>query len=403
MRSRKAIRISIVFLIQLAFYLLVSSYLHALELSGFIAAESRLFLNEPLLQVQEKNNSSIVLQPEFYHERENGSSFTFVPFARLDSADSERTHIDVREFNYLWLQDTWEMRIGIGKVFWGATEFVHLVDIINQTDFVEAIDGEDKLGQPMVQIAISRDWGYMDFFVLPWFRERTYAGEDGRLRSGLIVDTDNVLYENADEEHHIDFAVRYSGTYNDMDFGLYHFRGTGREPLLLPTLNGLGVPVLIPNYVQISQTGTDMQLAAGNWLWKLEGLHRRGQGESFFSVAGGFEYTFFSVLESSYDIGLIGESIYDDRQDNATTFFENDIMLGLRIAANDAAGSELLAGLIQDLDSSARSLSIEASRRLGNDWKVILDAYFFFSVPEDDVLYSLRDDDYLSLQLSYYF
>ncbi|MDD7885073.1 hypothetical protein [Flavivirga sp. 57AJ16] len=35
------------------------------------------------------------------------------------------------------------------------TESNHLVDIINQTDAVETFDGEEKLGQPMVQLS----WG----------------------------------------------------------------------------------------------------------------------------------------------------------------------------------------------------------------------------------------------------
>ena len=116
------------------------------ELSGYVSADGWFFPNDPLLPGQEKNNASLTVQPEYYHEWETGSSFTFVPFARLDSADPERTHFDIRELNYLWVTDSLELRLGVGKVFWGVTEFVHLVDIINQTD------GEDKLGQPHLQM-----------------------------------------------------------------------------------------------------------------------------------------------------------------------------------------------------------------------------------------------------------
>jgi hypothetical protein len=51
------------------------------------------------------------------------------------------------------------------------------VDIINQTDLVENIDGEDKLGQPMVHFSYFGDWGVVDFFLLPYLRERTYPGK----------------------------------------------------------------------------------------------------------------------------------------------------------------------------------------------------------------------------------
>ncbi len=68
-----------------------------------------------------------------------------------------------------------------------------------------------------------------------------------------------------------------------------------------------------------------------------------------------------------------------------------------------AAGSELLAGLIQDTDTSARAVSIEASRRIGSSWKATLEAYAFLDLPEDDPLAPLRDDDFFRLELAYYF
>jgi len=64
--------------------LMPSSY----DLSGHVAAEGRGFFSDALYPKQERNNASVSLEPEFYCEWENGSSFTFVPFARLDSAYS---------------------------------------------------------------------------------------------------------------------------------------------------------------------------------------------------------------------------------------------------------------------------------------------------------------------------
>ncbi len=373
------------------------------ELSGYIAAERRFFFNDALFPEQERDNGSFAFQPEYYHEWENHSSFIFVPFGRFDSADSKRSHFDIRELNYLWPAEDWELRVGVGKVFWGVTEFVHLVDIINQTDLVENIDEEDKLGQPMVHLSVPRDWGVLDMFLLPYFRERTFPGRKGRLRSGLVVDTDNPVYESDDEEHHIDFAARYSHTIGDWDFGIYHFVGTGREPTLLSGTNKKGQPVLIPYYEQINQTGVDLQLVAGQWLYKLEALYRTGQGDDFFASIGGLEYTFVGVAESDMDLGVIGEYAYDDRRDNATTTYENDAMFGLRLAVNDADGTELLAGLIQDMDSPARALSIEASRRIAPNWKLYLQAWGFLDSAADDPLFNVRDDDFLQVELAYYF
>ena len=163
-------------------------------LTGYVAAEGRLFFHDPLFADQEEHNASLVAQPEYYYQWESGGLFTFTPFGRVDSADSERTHWDIRELYYLHAQDWWSFRFGLARVFWGATEFVHLVDVVNQTDLVEHIDGEDKLGQPMLQFTASRDWGTLDIFVLPYFRERTFPGQEGRLRPALVIDTDDAVY-----------------------------------------------------------------------------------------------------------------------------------------------------------------------------------------------------------------
>lgn len=380
-----------------------TSIVVAHELSGYVAVEGRGFFNDSLYPGQKRDNASFSLQPEYYHEWKSGSSFTFVPFARVDSADSERTHFDIRELNYLYLRDSWELRVGVGKVFWGTTEFVHLVDIINQTDLVESIDGEEKLGQPMIHLSVPRDWGVVDLFILPYFREQTYTGKKGRLRSAVLVDTDQTKYENADKEWHTDFAARYSHTIGDWDFGIYHFSGTGRKPTLLSGFDSNGNPVFIPYYEQINQTGLDLQLVAGEWLWKLEALYRAGQGDSFFASVAGFEYTLVGIAETRMDLGIIGEWAYDDRGDGATTAFQNDAMFGLRLTVNDAASSELLAGVSYDMNSSAHGISVEASRRLGNNWKATIEARGFFDLPEDDIFYGLRDDAFLLLELAYYY
>jgi hypothetical protein len=384
-------------------YFLIVSQTQAIELSGYVAAEGSVFFNNPLFSEQRRDTASIAFQPEIYHETETGSSFTFTPFARLDSADDERTHVDIRELNYLWLHDDFELRVGIGKVFWGVTEFLHLVDIINQTDLVEYIDGEDKLGQPMLHLSVPRDWGVIDMFVLPYFRERTFPGEQGRLRTPVVVDTDKAEYESSADEYNIDLALRYSQTIGDWDFGLYHFHGTGREPSLLLQSDSEGKLFLLPFYEQIDQTGLDVQAVKGNWLLKLESIYRTGQEDDFFSCVGGFEYSFINIKSSGIDLGLIGEWAYDERGSMTTWGFDNDLMVGARLALNDADSTEVLAGLRQSLDSDESLFSLESSRRIGDNWKVAVDAFFVLDSSAEDPLYSLRDDDNVRIELMYYF
>jgi hypothetical protein len=375
----------------------------AVELSGYMGVEGRFFLHDPLFAGQRDQDGSLVFEPEFFRRFTDEISGSFIPFLRLDSADEERRHWDIRELQFWLVKEDWELRGGVGKVFWGATEFVHLVDVINQTDAVEDIDGEDKLGQPMLQLSLPREYGTFDFFVLPYFRERTFPGRKGRLRTAVEVDVDHPLFVSSAEQNHVDFALRYSASRWSSDFGLYYFQGTGREPTLLPAFNSSGQLRLIPLYEQVRQFGFDLQAAFGNIVWKFEALYRQGQGEGFAAATGGAEYTFYALGGSLADLGILLEFSFDDRQDRATIFAENDLMAGLRFSANDPAGSTALLGIIQDMDSSTKIIRLEASRRLSDAWKIILEGTFFADVEQDDILYDLRRDDFFRLELNYYF
>jgi len=393
-----------IILLLLTFGLMSTAMADKDEISGYVAIEGRTFFNEAAYPGQEWGDASVAGKLEYYHEWDDVLSLTFTPFARLDSTDPERTHFDIRELNYLYVTDKCELRIGVAKVFWGVTEAQHLVDIINQTDFVEAQDGEEKLGQPMVHLSVSRDWGVLDMFVLPYFRERTFPGKKGRLRTSLVVD-DEVDYESSLKEYHPDLSIRYSRTIGNWDIGISHFWGTGREPTLIEGVNSGGVTVWIPHYEIIHQTGLDLQLVTDAWLWKLECIYRSEQDpENFFALTGGFEYTFTKqMITGNADIGVLCEWLYDTRDKETTTGYDNDIMFGLRLGLNDAASTEALIGVVQDLNSEDLFFSFESSRRIGERWKISLEALVVFKSSEEDAINPLRDDDYIQLELSYHF
>ncbi|XOF34007.1 MAG: hypothetical protein ACL93V_01520 [Candidatus Electrothrix sp. YB6] len=388
-----------------ALFLYIPLSISAAELSGNIALEGRCFPEEPAYASQEQHNASVAIEPEFYHRFSSGSQLVLKPFARLDSSTDQRSHSDIREANFLYAGDNLDVQIGLSKVFWGAAEFVHLVDIINQTDGVEGFDGEEKLGQPMLRFSLFMDRGTVDAFVLPWFRERTFGGEKDRLRTPVVVDTEQAIYESAAEQHHVDFALRYSTTFGDADVGLYHFVGTSREPDLLPggTSDTPDYPVLLPFYPQISQTGLDLQMAVGRWLLKGEALYRSGQGRPFAAAVCGVEYTFFGINDSAMDLGLIGEYIFDDRADNILSPFNNDMMGGLRLALNDTAGTEILTGIMKDVELSTYIFSVEGKRRIGEQMLLHIEAMSVLDADGTDPASAFADDPHLIFELQYFF
>ncbi|GAB5380367.1 MAG: hypothetical protein Alis3KO_10190 [Aliiglaciecola sp.] len=392
--------------IALATMCLVPSALNAKEVdvSGTAAIEQRYFLQDALYPEQERANVSVFAQVEIYTEFNDGNdSILFKPFYRQDQNDSDRSHGDIRELIWLHVGDDWELRTGIGKVFWGQTESLHLVDIINQTDNIEAIDGEDKLGQPMVNLNLIRDWGTTSFFFMPYFRERTFAGLEGRPRFELDIDTDRPIYESSDEEKNIDWAVRWNHYFGDWEVGVSYFDGTSREPILTPLIEEESA-VLQPFYPQLKQVGVDILAVKGAWLFKFEGISRRTSVEDYTAAVGGFEYTNVGVFNSSFDLGWLVEYQFDDRDNLLLVPSQNDLMLGSRIVFNDVDGTEILFGVIQDLDeSSSRAGFIEASSRINDNWKWSFDAWLFSSDEPMEPVYQFRRDDFVELSLEYYF
>ncbi|HEB58083.1 MAG TPA: hypothetical protein ENJ01_02570 [Gammaproteobacteria bacterium] len=369
------------------------------EWSGNLSLEYRDFLHAPLDPRQHGDNLSAAFEPKWIYESDDRrQSLVFVPFVREDQGDAERSHADIRELIWEQVGDDWELRLGIGKVFWGVTESQHLVDIINQTDLVENFDREDKLGQPMINLSLIRDWGTVDVFILPGFRERTFPGVEGRFRALLPVAVNEARYESADEDRHIDYALRWSHSIGDWDLGLSWFRGTGRDPDFIIAGNRL-----IPFYPQIEQYSLDAQATLENWLWKLEVIHRSGQGPAYWAATGGFEYTFYDVVGTGLDVGALVEYLFDERGTAATTPFNRDVLAGVRLAFNDEQSSEILFGIIQDLDNDGQVINLEASRRLGEQFKLELEARWFRDTRPGSLVDALRVDDYLQAVLSYYF
>lgn len=384
--------------------ILQPSPLSAGEWSGQASFELRAFVHASLNPEQPRVSASASFQVEFYHEWSEGTQSVFaVPCFRLDQTDPERTHFDIRELLWQRIADTWELRAGVGKVFWGVTESQHLVDIINQTDFVDNIDGEEKLGQPMVNLALMRSWGTLDFFVLPAFRKRTFPGESGRPGFPLRVATELIEFSSSAEERHVDLAARWSHIIGDWDIGVAHFYGTSREPIYLLGVDESGQPVLVPFYDIINQTSLDLQATRGAWLWKLEAITRGGQGKRFSAATGGLEYTFFNLRGSGIDLGALFEYLFDSRGETLNSPFEDDFFLATRLTLNDVAGTELLAGLTIDRETGASFMSVEGSRRLTDHWKMDVELRGFVGFPEGDLFSWLENENYVQFEIGFYF
>jgi hypothetical protein len=374
--------------------------------SGYVSLEPRIFTDDPLFPAQPDAglSPSAVLAPELRLEWNDGDDrLTLAPYFRWDADDNERTHTDLREASWLRVRGPWSWRFGLGRVFWGVTEARHLVDIINQSDQVEDVDEEDKLGQPMIVV---ERWtataGTFGVFLLPGFRERTFPAADARLRGALPVDSDRSEYESGAENRRVDWALRWSDAVGKWDLGVAAFHGTSREPRLLGRLDLGGRPVLVPRYDVISQVGTDVQYTEGSWLLKIESMVRRGHGETIAAFVAGLEYTLFNLGDGDAELGLLAEYLYDDRSDQAPPpIFDDDLFIGFRLSLNDAEGTGLLGGAV--IGSDGALVIVEVERRLGKLWKLEVEVRGFVNVAaESSLLTGFRNDSFATLRLSRY-
>ena len=389
-----------------------------IEVSGRLSAETRLYPESAAHPDQRSHSSGLVAEVTVYAEDDEGRSITVTPFFRFDAADPDRTHADLREA-YLLLygdvgDDEWELRVGVDQVFWGVVESRSLVDIVNQTDLVEHPNEKTKMGQPMAHFTWSGEWGALELFGLTWHRPRTFPGRHGRQRAELVVDHDLTSYESGAEEWRLDLAARYSGSFGPLDVGLSVFDGTSREPTLLPRLIGSEF-VLAPYYEQIRQFGLDMQLTTGPWLLKLEAIHRAGaqnrrldqylnyEEEDYAAFIVGGEYTIYSLWDSASDLVLYAEWAHDTRGRWATNGFEDDLFLGARLGLNDEQSTEFVVSVVESLDSSSRILSAEFKRRLSDHWSLHAESFAYLGIDEKDIVYPVRRDSFLGVNLDYSF
>nr|VFK45627.1 MAG: hypothetical protein BECKTC1821D_GA0114238_10265 [Candidatus Kentron sp. TC] len=395
------------------------------ESLGHMEAEIRWFPSSsppppPISGSKQKKSGavlSVALKPEWkYLTKDRRHDFKIAPFVRYDAKDKERTHVDMRELYWTYKGDGWKLLTGINQVFWGVTESHHLVDIINQTDLIEDPDGEDKLGQPMIQLTLAlsrileqektkRNWGKMTAFLMPGFRERTYPGPKGRLGGPFMVDTKAATFRGGAGKDRIDLALRYSHSIGKWDIGLHYFHGNSREPRLTPRLTSRGLR-LAPEYDLINQVGADIQYTDDAWLWKFEGIVREGHGDTFGALVAGLEYTFFQPFKT-WDVGLLAEYLHDDRDQNRApkTIADNDIFLGTRLSFNDVQNTQLLAGIVSDLDTDAYTFNLEAERRLTNNISAELFARLFDGgdASSGNMLPGIEKDDYIQLSVFYHF
>ena len=368
------------------------------NLYGSIQPEYSLFTNGDGIHNQSREKPSILGTANFTtFIQDDNAKISISALGRYDREDHNRTYFDFQKLKYEYYFDDATIKLGNEIVFWGVNESFHLVDIINQSNLAENLSGTKKLGQPMIAASFYRDFGDVDFYFLPYFRERIFPGANGRPRLKLEIDENSISYESSKSEKHIDLALRYSLMIDDFDIGFSHFYGHSRNPKLIINQSSFKLDQYYP---LLSQTGIDIQATKDSWLYKFEAISAELMSERHLSAAGGLEYTYYGLNNSSQDLGLIIEYLFDDRNDYP---FNNEGSIGLRWTRNDINSSALLVGSIIDLDGNSNQFFIEYEQRLKNEFKIFVEAIISGSINSSDYNYAFKDDSNFKIKIAKYF
>lgn len=366
---------------------------------GYVGLEGRLFAHSPAIPGQIRHGLFLVAQPEFSYvsgdRRQRINATVFGRFSVYPSYGSA----DVRELYWQYRRDRWSLLAGMNRVFWGATESRHAIDIVNQSDLRENYIGDVKLGQLMVAATLQRGWGQLELYALPAFRPRAFPVSDDRPRLRLPVKGKEVL-----DGPPVDVAARVSISRGDADLHAYYFRGVNREPNLVPAFDVFGAPTrLTSHYQPIDQFAGDIQYTLGSWLIKGEAFHRITPDARYQAAVVGVEHAISRLFGSASDITLLSEYQFDNRPDSEWPApATRGIFAGLRLALNDTGSSEAKAGVVHDFPSHSWIIKADFSRRLTDQWGLTFAYSGFSNVRRSRALSDFSRDTYLTITLRRY-
>ena len=87
----------------------------------------------------------------------------------------------------------------------------------------------------------------------------------------------------------------------------------------------------------------------------------------------------------------------------ATNIFQNDVFVAARLAFNDFASTDLLVGVLEDVDTGSRSFNAQFNRRLSDSLTLNFEGTFFQNVAAEDATYPTRRDSFVNIALTYSF
>jgi len=359
------------------FVLIVPSFLLAFDIQGYIGAEYRIFDNEK--SAKEDYSRALEAKLELKHHTSEYSFASTAEFLK-DYDEDSRTYARLNEFYLTKHFENSDFSAGRRIYFMGALEVLNPVDIISRQNFGrDPLDDRYRIG---TYIAMYDYYGDDIQVSLAAFKTERADEFGGATSAYNIFEIElNKKLRSQRGKNYPSFMLKAQGTLDEdyaLDYAFGIVRGHDSQRTFTQNLEQeqwLSTTVFTYN-----------TLAYENTLYKLEARasnideNKEAKMDDYIYLGVGIEHTLAAFYEN-IDVGFLAEYynwIRLDKKylsaDSMMVLMQNDFFLGLRIAMNNASSTELVGGVIADLDSgSEQSYYAQIKSRIYDTFLVDLD------------------------------
>ena len=327
---------------------------------------------------------------------------------RTASIDRERSVLIVNDAWVGWRNKRLQLSIGAETFNWSTAEAFHPTDTLNSRNLDSDVENPEKMGEVAAKLRLRFLNGGLTLLYLPVRiaprlpspRSRLNWTQGNRLGKAYFGDRDGTLSKSMFAHQ---YAARLDQTFGQTDITLHYVAHNER---MVPTIvvnpqsgdAALGLPF-------VERFGGSLVSSIGDWLFKAEGEYRTYRAlkadadailvtpntKDHTALAAGFDYGW------SYEDGGEGTLLVEAQvlyaPDTRTAElgligpFQRDVLIGYRHALNDTEDTQILVGLIADIERVGESMAtINGSRRLNNDWKLEAKYQFIYAPDADSLL-----------------
>jgi hypothetical protein len=319
---------------------------------------------------------------------------TYRFFGRADAQDNTRSLAFIEELYWGVGNDMFDIKVGWQLFNWSSTEAFHPSDIINSRNVDSDFDSLEKKGEPTIGLSffpieeLGITFLYFPTYVapnLPHGNNRlTIFNPDYPLGKALWLEgTDEFSADELGDQFGLVIDLSLGGDWKF--FFLDHM--DRHNPIFVVS------PITFeirPVYLPVQRYGLTFQTDWEAHLWKLEyaqNRFRKNNGTYLFTsmeranhgaLALGWEIGFShdSGLDSTFIVEYQRYTGVDKQTRQGLSYFQNDVLLGYRLAFNDTMSNELFFSFIYDIEKTGGTEMIytgKYSRRLTDVWSMSMD------------------------------